>query len=89
MTTKKISVSLTPELNETIQAAVNTGAYKTSSEVIREALRQWAAQSERQALELDRLKVAIKEGLDSGESIAIDPAFFDRKRDMIRKLKTA
>ncbi len=88
MALKKISVSLTPELNDSIQAAVGTGAYKTSSEVIRDALRQWVKQNQRQNLELERLKAAVDEGLESGESIAIDPDFFARKRQMVQNVKS-
>lgn len=88
MATKKISVSLTNELNETIQDAVGTGAYKSSSEVVRDALRVWQAGRERDSLEMKRLKVAIRDGLNSGDSVTVGPEFFDRKREMIRKLNT-
>ena len=89
MTTKKISISLTEELNNTIQTAVGTGAYKSSSEVVREALRQWQAGRERENLELKCLKAAVQDGLQSGESIFVGPEFFERKREMIDKLSTA
>ncbi len=35
----KISIALTAEMNTLVQAAVASGEYATSSEVIREALR--------------------------------------------------
>lgn len=38
---EKISVALTDELLFSVQSAVNSGDYASSSEVIREALRQW------------------------------------------------
>lgn len=37
----KISVALTPEMAALVNQAVESGEYATSSEVIREALREW------------------------------------------------
>jgi len=88
MTTKKISVSLTEELNDNIQSAVGTGAYKSSSEVVREALRQWQAKRERHALEVEQLRQAVEHGQRSGEPIEVNASFFEEKRAMIRKLGT-
>lgn len=41
--TEKISVSLTDEHARLLQDAVRSGDYASSSEVIREALREWKA----------------------------------------------
>lgn len=82
--TKKISVSLTQELNDTIKQAVGTGAYKSSSEVVREALRQWQASRERERLEVQKLQIAVEQGLNSGQAVSVDAGFFAQKRDMIR-----
>lgn len=41
--TEKISVSLTEEHARLLQDAVRSGDYASSSEVIREALREWKA----------------------------------------------
>lgn len=40
---EKISVALTDELLASVQGAVRSGDYASSSEVIREAIRQWKA----------------------------------------------
>ena len=86
MTIKKISVSLTEELNDNIQSAVGTGAYKSSSEVVREALRQWQANRERNALEFEQLRQAVEHGQKSGEPIEVNASFFEGKRAMVRTL---
>lgn len=39
----KISISITDEHAAVLQEAVGSGAYATSSEVVREALREWQA----------------------------------------------
>ena len=41
--TEKISISLTDEHAHLLQEAVKSGDYASSSEVIREALREWKA----------------------------------------------
>ena len=38
---QKISIALTPELNQMVQEAVESGQYASASEVVREALRGW------------------------------------------------
>jgi antitoxin ParD1/3/4 len=38
---EKLSIALTPELAELVREAVGSGDYASSSEVIREALRDW------------------------------------------------
>jgi antitoxin ParD1/3/4 len=38
---EKLSIALTPELAELVRDAVSSGDYASSSEVIREALRDW------------------------------------------------
>lgn len=40
-TAEKISIALPPEMVAIIRSAVNTGEYASSSEVVRDALRDW------------------------------------------------
>jgi antitoxin ParD1/3/4 len=40
-TAEKISIALPPEMVQIVRAAVATGEYASSSEVIRDALRDW------------------------------------------------
>jgi len=40
-TVERISVALPPEMVATIRGAVDTGEYASSSEVVRDALRDW------------------------------------------------
>ncbi|WP_304218709.1 type II toxin-antitoxin system ParD family antitoxin [Phenylobacterium aquaticum] len=63
---EKISISLTGELADVVRAAVSTGGYASSSEVIRAALRDFSEKQERKAAKLAELRALIQEGLDSG-----------------------
>lgn len=43
---KRLTITLTPELTETIKVAITEGDYASASEVIREALRDWKTRRE-------------------------------------------
>jgi antitoxin ParD1/3/4 len=62
----KISVALTPEMNALVQQAVASGEYATSSEVIREALREWKLRRTLRQQERAELQQLWAEGLQSG-----------------------
>ncbi|HWF78156.1 MAG TPA: type II toxin-antitoxin system ParD family antitoxin [Caulobacteraceae bacterium] len=59
---EKVSVALTAELAEKVRAAVRSGDYATSSEVVRDALRDWSERRD----ERDRLRRLVDEGIASG-----------------------
>jgi antitoxin ParD1/3/4 len=71
---EKVSVALSPELLDVVKKAVATGEYGSASEVIREALREWRLRQPLRQAELDRLRKAWAQGLESGrpESFDID-----------------
>jgi len=60
---EKLSVSLSEEMAEMLRTAVAEGSYTSSSEVIREALRDWKMKRAIEAAKLERLRHAIDEGL--------------------------
>ena len=69
---EKISVALPPELVAMVREAVGSGEYASASEVIREALRDWRLRQSLREAELQRLRQAWKEGVDSGPSAIFD-----------------
>ena len=64
----KVSVALTPELNELVKNAVVSGQYASASEVVREALRDWEQKQEGRQLVDSEIKRLWDEGLASGPS---------------------
>ena len=62
----KISVALTPELAALVNQAVESGEYATSSEVIREALREWKQRRGFLQHEREHLQQLWAEGIASG-----------------------
>jgi antitoxin ParD1/3/4 len=74
---EKLSIALTADLAAAVRQAVDSGAYATSSEVIREALRDWDAKRTREAAALQILRQQIAQGIASGPGID-GRAVFDR-----------
>jgi antitoxin ParD1/3/4 len=59
---EKVSVALTTELAEKVRSAVRSGDYASSSEVVRDALRDWSERRD----ERERLRRLVEEGIASG-----------------------
>ncbi len=66
---EKISIALPTDLVAEVKAAVEKGEYSTTSEVIRDALRDWRLKRKVEALDVEDLKRLVQEGIDSGPSI--------------------
>jgi antitoxin ParD1/3/4 len=85
-TVEKISIALTEDLVVLVRSAVESGEYASTSEVIRDALRDWKekrAKREEHIAELCRL---WQEGLDSGVAGPLDMTAIKRKaRKTLRK----
>ncbi len=63
---EKLSIALTPEMVAFVRDAVESGEYASSSEVIREALRDWKQKRLLQLQNIDELRHLWQEGIDSG-----------------------
>ncbi|WKL58721.1 type II toxin-antitoxin system ParD family antitoxin [Asticcacaulis sp. ZE23SCel15] len=61
----KISIALPSDMLVAIKSAVASGEYSTTSEVIREALRDWKLKRRVNELESDELRQLIRQGLES------------------------
>jgi antitoxin ParD1/3/4 len=71
---EKISIALTPELAAAVRAAVANGDYVSSSEVVREALRDWQFRRALHQKELEELQHLWHEGMASGPGTLADMA---------------
>jgi antitoxin ParD1/3/4 len=69
---RTLTVSLSQRQVGNVQRAVDSGAYASNSEVIRDALRLWEQREELRALELAQLKRAYDEGMASGAPRTVD-----------------
>ncbi|WP_288429190.1 type II toxin-antitoxin system ParD family antitoxin [uncultured Agrobacterium sp.] len=78
---EKISVSMTPQHAEILRDAVQSGAYASNSEVIREALRDWSAKWANRREDITKLRELWHEGKASGDATEVD---FDEVLDEAR-----
>ena len=72
---ERMTVTLTPEMAALVRGAVSTGDYASSSEIIREALRDWKVKRLEQAKALAEMRAFIAGGLedlDKGQVSAFD-----------------
>jgi antitoxin ParD1/3/4 len=82
---ERLTITLPAEMAELVKGAVDDGDYASSSEVIREALRDWKMKRELRLGQLAELKADIDRGLaDLAEGRL---AKFDAKRIIARGRK--
>lgn len=86
-----MNVSLTPELEELVNAKVRSGMYHSASEVIREGLRLLKEQDDIKQLRLSELRKEVAAGIeqaDHGELISGELVFNQlRERNRIANEK--
>ena len=69
------TVAMPAELAETLRQTVAGGEYASTSEVVREALREWTRRRDAERQDLEALRAAIRVGLDSGPALPADQVF--------------
>jgi len=74
-TVERMTITMPTELAETLRQTVAGGEYASTSEVVREALRDWTRSRDAERRDLEVLRTAIKAGLDSGPAIPADQVF--------------
>jgi antitoxin ParD1/3/4 len=76
---EKMSIALPADMATLVRKAVETGDYASSSEVIREALREWKARRAARSEAVSELRRLWEEGIDSGRSAALDIAAIKKR----------
>jgi antitoxin ParD1/3/4 len=80
---QKVSVALTSEQVFSLKTAVDAGEYATTSEIVREAIRDWQFKREMRQEDIRRLRAAWDSGKASGPATPLD---FRGLRKEARKL---
>jgi antitoxin ParD1/3/4 len=86
-TIEKISVALPADMLARVRAAVESGDYASTSEVIREALREWKGRRETSQEAIEELRRLWREGLTSPGRHALDTE--ETKREGRKRLAQA
>lgn len=66
---EKLSVAVTPEMAALMRQAVEAGEYASTSEVVRDAMREWRARRDERAKALEDIGRLWDAGLASGPSV--------------------
>ena len=82
---QKVSVALTSERLFSLKAAVDAGEYATTSEIVREAVRDWQFKREMRQEDIRRLREAWDRGKTSGPATPVD--FAGLRKVARRRLK--
>ena len=80
------NISLTPEQDTFIDEMLEAGEYRNASEVMRDAIRALQQRRAEEALKLDRLRLAIKQGLaalDRGDYTEVEDKDLDAHLDSL------
>lgn len=72
---ERMTITMPAELAETLRQTVAGGEYASTSEVVREALRDWTRRRDAERQDLEALRAAIRAGLDSGPGLPADQVF--------------
>ena len=84
---QKVSIALTGEQLAALKAAVETGEYATTSEAVREALREWQWKRELRGEDLKRIRKQWQDGQSSGPAKPLD--FSAARKEAQARLKAA
>lgn len=63
-TTEKLSITLPAEMVTAIKARVDAGAYASTSEILREAMRPWLRQEEEYEERILSIRARVQQSLD-------------------------
>ncbi|HLZ85150.1 MAG TPA: type II toxin-antitoxin system ParD family antitoxin [Caulobacteraceae bacterium] len=79
-TIERISITLPAEMAASLRRTVEGGQYASTSEIIREALREWTRKRDDELRDLEALREAVRKGDESGPSIPADEVFAELRR---------
>lgn len=83
-TIERMSITLPAEMAAALRQTVQGGQYASTSEIVREALREWTRRRDEELRDLETLREAVRVGDESGPSIPADEVFAEL-RQMIAK----
>ena len=72
---EKISITLPPDMLMSIKDTVKGGAYGSTSEVIRAAMRLWQRQQDEHEVRLEAIRTRLEQSANSGQPVPIDDVF--------------
>jgi len=82
---ERVTVTVSAEQAAILRHTVEDGEYASTSEIVREALRDWTRKRDNELRDLEVLRAAIREGLDSGPGIPAEKVFAELRARFAHK----
>ena len=87
---ERITVTMPAAMVASLKATIAEGHYASTSEIVREALRDWTRARDTEQQELKALRDAVRIGDDSGPSVPANEVYDDlRRRIAMRRVNDA
>ena len=77
---ERITITMPAEMAAALRQTVAGGEYASTSEVVREALREWARHRDAERRDLEMLREAIRAGDESGPDIPAGEVFAELRQ---------
>lgn len=77
---ERMTVTMPAEMAATLRQTVAGGEYASTSEVVREALREWVRSRDQDQRDLQTLRQAIRDGDESGDGIPAAEVFTELRK---------
>ncbi|ACI50808.1 putative addiction module antidote protein, CopG/Arc/MetJ family [Gluconacetobacter diazotrophicus PA1 5] len=84
-TIERMTITVPSEMAAILRQSVDGGEYASTSEVVREALREWMRRRDTDRRDLDALREAIRIGDESGSSIPAETVFAELRDAIARR----
>lgn len=85
---ERVTVSVSAEMAAILRQTVEGGEYASTSEIVRDALRDWTRARDTERRDLETLREAIRVGLESGPGIPAEQIYAEL-REMIAERRAA
>ncbi len=80
---ERMTITRPAEMAATVRQTVAGGEYASTSEVVREALREWTRNRDTERRDLEILREAIRAGDESGPSIPAEEVFAELRQMIV------
>ena len=77
---ERVTVTVSAEQAAILRRTVEDGEYASTSEIVREALRDWMRKRDNELRDLEVLRGLIREGDESGPGIPADQVFAELRQ---------
>lgn len=77
---ERMTITMPAEMAAALRRTVTGGEYASTSEVVREALREWTRNRDTERRDLETLREAIRAGDESGPSIPAKEVFTELRQ---------